>query len=59
MYNIQRYEINTCEFFQLIGFYDLLAGTTARTEVIPSAIAHLAHLHNLFNQVFAVLIFMP
>ena len=47
----------------MIGFYGLLAGNKARTEVLPLAIAHyphtVTHLCNQFNHVFAVLISMP
>ena len=32
-------------FFQMIGFYGLLAGNKARTEVLSSDIAH--HLHTV------------
>ena len=28
-------------FFQMIGFYSLLAGSKARTEVLPLALAHI------------------
>ena len=34
------------EFFQLIEFYNLLTVNKAWTEVLPSAIAHMAHLLN-------------
>ena len=40
---------NTCQFFEMIGFFDLMAGNKTRTEVLPSAIAHVAHLCNQFN----------
>ena len=36
-------------FFQMIGFYDLLARNKAGIEVLPLAIAYLAHFCNQFN----------
>ena len=43
----------------MIEFYDFLAGNKARTEVLLLAIAQIAHLHDQFNHVFALLISMP
>ena len=46
--------------FSMMGFYGLLAGNKARTEVFVSHHPHtVTRLCNPFDHVFAVLIFMP